>query len=152
MRRSLAGEHGVCFTCLDRQGAVYDTTKYMWLHGRAAWTFAKLYNEVERRQEWLDAAGSILDFARRNGRDSEGRFYFSLTREGRPSFFQRKPYTGSFIAIGCVEYFKATGERKYLDETIEIFWRVKQWIENPALLGRPVYGSQAPVSQLADWM
>jgi N-acylglucosamine 2-epimerase len=152
MKHSLDREFGGYFTCLDREGAVYDTTKYLWLHGRAAWTFAKLYNEIERRQEWLDAAGSILDFARLNGRDSEGRFYFSLTREGRPAFFQRKPYTGSFVAIGCVEYFKATGDRAYLDEAIEIFWRVKEWIANPMLLGRPVYGGQKPVSQLADWM
>ncbi len=152
MKHSLDRECGGYFTCLDRQGAVYDTTKYLWLHGRAAWTFAKLYNEVERRSEWLDAARSILDFARLHGRDSEGRFYFSLTREGRPAFFQRKPYTGTFIAIGCVECFKATGDGEYLHEAIEIFWRVKAWIENPALLGRPVYDGQPSVSQLADWM
>jgi N-acylglucosamine 2-epimerase len=152
MKHSLDREFGGYFTCLDRRGIVYDPTKYLWLHGRAAWTFAKLYNEVERRQEWLDAAGSILDFARLNGRDSEGRFYFSLTREGGPAFFQRKPYTGSFIAIGCIEYFKATGERAYLNEAIEIFWRVKEWIENPALLGRPVYSGQRSLGQLADWM
>jgi N-acylglucosamine 2-epimerase len=152
MRHSLDGEFGGYFTCLDRQGVIYDTTKYVWLHGRAAWTFSKLYNEVERRPEWLDAARSILDFVRKKGRDPEGRYYFSVSREGRPAFYQRKPYSGTFVALGCVEYYKATGERVYLDEAIEIFWRVKEWIEHPALLGRPVYAGQARVSQLADWM
>ena len=152
LKYSLDGDHGGYFTCLDREGAIYDTTKYVWLHGRAAWTFSKLYNEVERRQEWLDAAGAILDFVRRHGRDPEGRFYFSLTREGGPSFYQRKPYSGTFVAIGCIEYYRATGLRVYINEAIEIFWRVKEWIERPALLGRPVYAGSAPVSQLADWM
>ena len=152
MRHSLDREFGGYFTCLDRRGAIYDATKYVWLHGRAAWTFSKLYNEVERRQEWLDAAGSILEFVRANARDAEGRFYFSLTREGRPASFQRKPYSGTFVAIGLIEYYKATGERKYLDEAAAIFWRAKEWIEHPELLGRPAYGAGPPISQLADWM
>ena len=152
MRHSLDRQHGGYFTCLDRDGSIYDDTKYVWLHGRAAWTFSKLYNEVERRQEWLDAAALILNFVRRYALDSHGRFYFSLTRDGRPAFFQRKPYSGTFVAIGLIEFFKATGDRACLDEAISIFWNVKAWIENPALLGRPEYGGGRPVSQLADWM
>jgi N-acylglucosamine 2-epimerase len=149
---SLDREFGGYFTCLDREGRVYDTTKYVWLHGRAAWTFSKLYNEVEPRREWLDAARSILDFVRKHARDEQGRFYFSLSRQGGPAFFQRKPYSGTFVAIGCTEFYKATGEREYLDEAIDIFWRVRDWIERPDLLGRPVYGDQPRVTQLADWM
>ena len=42
----------------------------MWLQGRALWMFAKLYNEVEQRPEWLDAARHIYDFIMRCGFDS----------------------------------------------------------------------------------
>lgn len=36
------------YTCLLEDGAVYDTTKYGWLHGRQVWALAKLYNDVPR--------------------------------------------------------------------------------------------------------
>lgn len=150
MRHSLDREHGGCFTCLDREGHIYDPRKYVWMQGRAVWMFSRLYNEFERRSEWLDAAGSILSFVRRHGKDTQGRYYFSLTRDGQPAFYQRKPYSAVFVVLGLVEYYRATGEQGCLDEAIELFGKVQQWIDSPALLGRPVYG--APASQLADIM
>ena len=42
---SLDKEHGGYFTCLDRDGAVYDTSKYVWLQGRQVWTLSRLYNK-----------------------------------------------------------------------------------------------------------
>ena len=38
--------YGGYFTCLDRDGKVYDHDKFVWLQGRQAWTFSKLYNQV----------------------------------------------------------------------------------------------------------
>ena len=38
------------FTCLDRQGNVFDTDKFIWLQGREVWMFSMLYNKVEKRQ------------------------------------------------------------------------------------------------------
>lgn len=35
---------GGYFTCLDRDGSVYDTDKFVWLQGREVWMFAMLYN------------------------------------------------------------------------------------------------------------
>ena len=49
-------EYGGYFTCLDRQGNVFDTDKFIWLQGREVWMFSMLYNKVEKRQEWLDCA------------------------------------------------------------------------------------------------
>ena len=49
-------ECGGYYTCLDRDGSVYDTDKFIWLQGREVWMFAMLYNKVERRKEWLDCA------------------------------------------------------------------------------------------------
>ena len=81
LRHSLDREFGGYFTCPDRDGEIYDTRKYIWLQGRAAWTFSKLYNEVETREEWLEAARLIVEFLRRHAFDAQGRCYFSLTRE-----------------------------------------------------------------------
>lgn len=151
LRHSLDREHGGYFTCLTREGAVYDTRKYVWLQGRAAWMLAKLYNELEPRPEWLDAARLILDFIRRHARDREGRYYFSLARDGTPVFYQRKPYSAVFAMLGMLEYAKATGDEAIRNESIDLFWTIRRWIEDPALLGRPVLGGER-LSALADIM
>ena len=40
-------EYGGYFTCLDREGKVFDTDKFIWLQGREVWMFSMLYNKVE---------------------------------------------------------------------------------------------------------
>src|SRR5690349_15417920 len=51
---SLDREYGGQMHCLTREGKIFDTRKYVWMQGRAAWMFSKLYNDVEQRPEWLD--------------------------------------------------------------------------------------------------
>lgn len=150
LRHSLDREHGGYFSCLDRDGAVYDTRKYVWLQGRAVWMFSRLYNELERRPEYLDAAALGVEFMRRHARDPHGRVYFSLTREGRPHFYQRKPYAAVFYMLGLLEYGRASGDRGCVDEAVELFWRIVEWIADPALLDRPSYPGQIPASNLAN--
>jgi N-acylglucosamine 2-epimerase len=150
MKHSQDRDFGGCFTCLDRDGSIYDTRKYVWLNGRAAWTFARLYNSVEQRPEWLEFSRSCVHFLRRHGIRIDGHVYFSLTREGKPAFMQRKPYSAVFAALGLLEYAAATGDIECRDEGVASFHRVCDSIAHPALLGRPVYG--APASQLADIM
>ena len=137
LRHSLDREYGGTFTCLTREGAIYDSRKYIWLQGRAVWMFSKLYNELEQRAEFLDAARLILDFLRRHSRDEQGRYYFSLTREGRPSFYQRKPYSAVFAMLGMLEFSKATSDLGLRQEAIDLFWQIRKWIQDPTLLGRP---------------
>jgi N-acylglucosamine 2-epimerase len=152
MAHGLDREHGGTFTCLDRDGAVYDTKKYMWLQGRAVWMFSRLYNEFEARQEYLDAATLVCDFMRRHGRDAQGRVYFSLTRDGEPFFFQRKPYAAVFYMLGLLEYARATGDAVCKAEAIELFWMIDEWIRDPSLLDRPAMPGNPPVSNLANVM
>lgn len=146
--RALDREHGGYFTCLTRDGQVYDSRKYVWLQGRAVWMFSKLYNELEPRPEWLDAARLILDFLRAHALDEQGRYYFSLTREGRPAFYQRKPYAAVFAMLGMLEFSKASGDAALREEAIALFSKILEWIDDPALLGRP--GPRLP--SLADVM
>jgi N-acylglucosamine 2-epimerase len=150
LNHALDREHGGYFSCLDRTGAVYDPRKYVWLQGRAIWMFARLYNELEQRPEWLAAAAHGVDFLRRNARDAEGRVYFSLSPEGRPAFFQRKPYAAVFYQMGLYEYARATGDAACRAEAIEVFERISAWIADPAQLGRPALAGQLPLAGLAD--
>ena len=150
LKHSLDTEHGGYFTCLDRDGSIYDTRKYVWMNGRAAWTFARLYNSVEKRPEWLEFSRSCVRFLRRYAYTPEGHIYFSLTREGKGTFVQRKPYSAVFVALGFLEYADASGDLDCRHKGVALFNQVCDWISNPTLLGRPVY-SRLP-SQLADIM
>jgi len=150
MRHSIDREYGGYFTALDRDGALYDTRKYIWLNGRQVWTLSRLYNEVERRPEWLEAARLGAEFLRKYAFDEQGRCYFSLTREGVPSFYQRKPYAGVFVMLGLYEYWKASGEAWYRDKALELFELVPKWIADPTTLGRPALGGGIATSNLAD--
>ena len=46
LEKSQDHEYGGYFTCLNRDGSVYDTDKFIWLQGREVWMFAMLYNKV----------------------------------------------------------------------------------------------------------
>ena len=47
LRHSVDCEAGGTFTCLERNGAVFDTDKFVWLQARQVWTFSMLFNRVE---------------------------------------------------------------------------------------------------------
>jgi len=152
MKHSIDREHGGFFTCLERDGALYDDRKYMWLNGRQVWTLSKLYNTVEKRQDWIEAARGGAGFLRRHSRDAEGRCYFSLARDGRPAAYQRKPYAAVFIMLGWHEYALATGEEWARTESLGLLQKIREWIAQPALIGRPALAGAPAFLQLADIM
>ncbi len=83
LRHGLDREHGGYLTALDRDGTVLDTDKSIWFQGRGAWLFATLFNTVERKPEWLDAARCGMEFLRRHGISPDGKLYFTVTRDGQ---------------------------------------------------------------------
>ena len=62
-------EFGGYYTCLNRNGDVFDTDKFIWLQGREVWLFSMLYNKVEKKQEWLDCAIQGGEFLKKYGHD-----------------------------------------------------------------------------------
>ncbi len=121
LRHGLDHEHGGLLTGLAHDGTVVDTDKAVWLQGRAAWTFATLYNTVEKRPEWLDASRHCLDFIRSHCRGPGGKLYFTVTREGRPLRMRRYVYSECFAAIGSAAYAKATGDARAAQEAQQYF-------------------------------
>jgi N-acylglucosamine 2-epimerase len=110
LKHSPDRKFGGYFTCLERDGAVFDDKKYMWMQGREVWMFSRLYNQWAQKDEYLDMGRLGADFLTRFGRDAKGRVYFSLTRDGRPVAYQRKPYGATFVMLGLLEYGIATGD------------------------------------------
>ncbi len=76
--------NGGFFTCLDREGKVFDTDKFMWLQGRQVWCFSHMYKHVAPNPAWLELALSGAGFMQKHGRDAQGNWYFSTTADGKP--------------------------------------------------------------------
>jgi N-acylglucosamine 2-epimerase len=108
-------EFGGYFTCLDRQGNVFDTDKFIWLQGRQVWMFSMLYNKVEKRQEWLDCAVQGAEFLKKHGHDGNFNWYFSLTREGAPLIEPYNIFSYTFVAMAFGQLSKATGNDEYAE-------------------------------------
>jgi N-acylglucosamine 2-epimerase len=68
-RYSVDNEHSGYFTCLDREGKVFDTDKFIWLQAHHVWMFSKLYNKVEPNENWLNTALGGAEFLRKFGHD-----------------------------------------------------------------------------------
>lgn len=109
-RHAVDREYGGYTFFLDRTGGLLSPDKAMWTHGRVTWLFSRLYNELEKRPEWLELAAHGADFLRRYGFDANGRMYYSVARDGRPLRQRRYLFTEIFAVIGLAEYGKAAGD------------------------------------------
>jgi N-acylglucosamine 2-epimerase len=130
-RHSLDKECGGYFTCLDRQGRVYDTDKFMWLQGRQVWTFSMLYNRLEKKLAWLDVARLGADFMRRCGMDREGNWYFSLNRQGRPLIQPYNIFSDCFAAMAFSQYALASGDAGAREIALRTFRNILRRHDNP---------------------
>src|SRR5690606_3230281 len=121
LRNGMDHEHGGIMTALDRDGTLLDTDKSVWVQGRAGWMFATLYNEVEPRAEWLDAARSCVTFLRQHCAAPGGKLYFHVTRDGKPLRMRRYVYSEAFAAIAYAGLAKATGDSFVTEQAIATF-------------------------------
>ncbi|NCB07455.1 MAG: AGE family epimerase/isomerase [Bacteroidia bacterium] len=106
-------QFGGYFTCLDRQGNVFDTDKFIWLQGREVWMFATLYNKVEQRPEWLEMAEHGAAFLQKYGHDGNLNWYFSLTRDGKPLVEPYNIFSDCFATMAFGQLYQATGNEEY---------------------------------------
>jgi len=151
LKHGLDREHGGILTALDRDGSLIDTDKSVWFQGRAGWLFATLYNTVERRPEWLEAARSCHEFSRRHCFSPEGKMWFSVTRDGRPLRMRRYVYSEAFAAIARAAYARATGEAAAAGEAGELFATYLRHSFDPGVM-LPKFEPTRPAKGLAPLM
>src|SRR5690625_2273986 len=113
IRHSIDEEHGGFFTCLDQEGIVFDTDKFIWLQCRLVWTFAKFFNVISQIEKWLKVAVHCADFLEEKGRDERGSLYFSLDRAGRPLIQPYNIFSDCFWAMEFAQLHVATGGERY---------------------------------------
>ncbi|MEX2592807.1 MAG: AGE family epimerase/isomerase [Anditalea sp.] len=140
---------GGYYTCLDRAGDVFDTDKFTWLQCRQIWTFSMLYNQVEKKQEWLDFATHGANFMAKNGRDEVGHWYFSLTREGKPLIQPYNIFSDCFAAMAYGQLFMATGDSRHAHIAKETFFNILNRQANPDGKYSKTYPGTRPLKSFA---
>lgn len=134
MEYGLDRENGGVYTCVDRDGSLMDTTKSVWFQGRFAFICSFAYNNVEKNQEWLDAAKSTLEFIEKHCFDEQGHMYFSVTAEGKPLRKRRYVFSETFAAIAMSEYALATGDQHWAKRAIQVFEDTQRFLATPGFL------------------
>lgn len=131
LNKSQDTKYGGYFTCLERDGSVFDTDKFVWLQGREIWMFSKLYNSLEKRQEWLDCAIQGAEFMKKHGHDGNLNWYFALDREGNAQVEPYNIFSYTFAVIAFGQLALATGKQEYADIARKTFDIVLSKVENP---------------------
>lgn len=134
MQYGLDRENGGVYTCVNRDGSLMDTTKSVWFQGRFAFICSFAYNNVEKNQEWLDAAKSTLEFIEKHCFDEQGHMYFSVTAEGKPLRKRRYVFSETFAAIAMSEYALATGDQHWAKRAIQVFEDTQRFLATPGFL------------------
>lgn len=114
-------EYGGIINCLDRKGQVYSEDKSVWMQGRAGWMFSYIYNRIDPKEEYLTFAKSCIDFAKNHCIDTDGRMFFTVTRDGRPLRKRRYWFSETFYIMANAEYYMATKDPACLKEAKDYF-------------------------------
>jgi len=130
-RYSIDRAQGGYFSCLDRDGTVYDTDKFVWLQARQVWTFAMLFNRLEQRQEWLDIARHGVDFLKKHGRDAEGNWYFALDQQANPLVQPYNIFSDCFAAMAFSEFAQASGDEVSRGTALQTYNNILARQDNP---------------------
>ena len=114
-------EFGGYLSIRDKDGSLIDDDKSVWLQGRFAWMLATLCNTVEKKDEWLSAAKSGVEFLKAHCFDEDGQMFFLVTREGKPLRKRRYFYSEAFAVMAFAAYGKASGNEMWLEEARKLF-------------------------------
>jgi N-acylglucosamine 2-epimerase len=148
-KHSLDWERGGYFTCLDREGNVYDTDKFVWLQNRQIWIFSMLYNQLEKRGDWLKIAANGANFLARHGRDADGNWYFALDRAGNPLVQPYNIFSDCFAAMAFSQYALASVETWATEVALQAYHNVLRRKDNPKGQYNKAYPGTRPMKALA---
>ena len=114
--RHAVDESGGLNTCIRDDGSIINRDKYLWSQWRAVWVYSKLYNQIEKKQAWLDLAEHIYRFAARYGWDDNfGGWRLKLAHDGSVLQGCQSIYVDAFAIYGLTELAKATRREEPLD-------------------------------------
>lgn len=124
--------YGGYISSVDRLGRSYNDDKSVWFQGRGLWTFSALCGRYGERPEWREAAELGRDFLEKYCTDTDGRMFFTVTRDGRPLRKRRYMFSESFYVVGMAEYAAAFGDSEALRRAEDCFERMLAIYRDPA--------------------
>ncbi len=145
LKNSPDNEFGGYFTCLDREGKVYDTDKFIWLQCRQVWCFSMMYNQVQQKQKWLDFAVHGAEFLMNKGRDQDGNWYFSLNREGNPLVQPYNIFSDCFASMAFAQLYRATKNEEYSKIAVDTFHNILKKQDNSKGIYNKTYPDTRPL-------
>lgn len=140
---------GGYFSCLNRDGSVYDKDKFVWLQGREVLMFSMLYNKLMKNEEWLACARQGGEFLKKYGHDENMDFYFSLTREGKPIVQPYNIFSNTFACMAFAQLAEATQNDEYAELAKKIFNRILERQGNPKGSWNKAYPGTRPMKDFA---
>jgi N-acylglucosamine 2-epimerase len=152
LRHGIDREHDGILTALDRDGGVIDTDKSIWFQGRAGWMFATVFNTIENNREYLEAAGACIAFLDKHGYATDGKLFFTVTREGRPLRMRRYVYSEAFASIAHAAYARATGDQRYREMALRDYATYLKHSFEPGMMTPKVSAETRPMIGLAPLM
>lgn len=124
-------KYGGFLTSVDREGRCYNSDKSVWFQGRTLWSFSHLCNVYGERADWKEAANIGKTFLENYCTDSDGRMFFTVTRDGHPLRKRRYLFSESFYVVGMAEYGAAFGDADALAKAEQCFERMLSIYHNP---------------------
>lgn len=140
--RSVDTEYGGYLLMRDQEGSLIDDDKAVWIQGRAAWLLSTLYNTIEPRQEWLEAAKAGIDFLNRYCFDTDGQMFFHVTRNGQPIRKRRYFFSETFACIANAAYAKASGDEQAAEKARALFTTCIQYADGEKKLPSKFTGTR----------
>lgn len=140
-------EHGGYMVARGRDGTLVDSDKGVWQQGRTAWLMATLYNTIEPRTQWLDAARSGVQFLEDHCFDpGDGRMWFHVARDGTPIRKRRYAFSESFAAIAFASYAMATNDGRLAERAVQCLDAFFNHVPHPKFTdARPTQGMGGPM-------
>lgn len=142
-------KEGGYFSCLTREGKVFDTDKFIWLQGREVWTMSMLYNRFEKNPAYLDFASHGIAFLQENGRDASGAWYFSLNQTGTPLVQPYNIFSDCFASMAFGQYALASQKEEYAQIAKETFTQILNRQQNPKGKYNKAYPNTRPLKNFA---
>ena len=146
---SIDRENGGYFTCINDQHKVFDTDKFVWLQARQVWTFATLYDRLEKKQTWFEIARSGSDFLEKYGHDGNYNWFFSLKRDGQPLMMPYNIFSYTFACMAMGKMYHITGEDKYKTAVDQTFKKITHRAAKPKDRWDKSYPDARPLKNLA---
>ena len=142
LEKSLDKEYGGILTCLDRRGEAYCYDKNVWFMGRAMYTFSYCYNNIKKDPSFLDFSENMYRFLEKCA-SADGRLPFIVARDGTVITQRELYYSETFAAIGCVEYYLATGKEQ-VRQRAEQYFNIAYDLYKKDLQRKPIPGAKLP--------